>query len=545
MAFDGITMHAVIAELNENLINSKINKVFEPSKNEVILGLYNNGKNYALNINISSNNYRMHLTTHSKPNPYVAPNFCMLLRKHIIGFRIKEFVTYGLERIVEIVLEGYNELNDVVTKKLIIELMGKHSNIILTNSENYIIDSIRHTDSSTGSLRDIMPARIYTLPTSDKHDFLKINSYEDFEKICNGNSIYNSFVGISQNFINSLNLNKNKEIYDYIKSLIKNIDKTKLEFIINTSNKKDYTIVLSNEVTNLNVNFALDDFYFEKETEEFFINYRNSVLKIILEYLKKYNRKLLAINEKLKECKNIDLYKLYGELITSNLYKLPKYNVSKIEVENYYDENKLITIPLDESISIQKNMEKYFKKYNKLKTAIEISTKQKEITENELEYIESIVYSLENCSNIDEVNEVYDEIYNSNLFNDSFKKNTKTKKKTEISEPEELNIDGFTVLVGKNNKQNDYLSLKLAKPDDLWFHTKDIRGSHVILRTNGKVISDDLIIKCAKLAAAHSKAKDSSNVPVDYCLVQFVKKPNGAKPGMVIFTNNKTLNVNP
>lgn len=227
MAFDGITMHAVITELNSNIINAKINKVFEPSKNEIILGLYNNGKNYALNINISSNNYRMHLTTHSKPNPYVAPNFCMLLRKHIVGFRIKEFVTYGLERIVEIVLEGYNELNDVVTKKLIIELMGKHSNIILTNSENYIIDSIRHTDSSSGALRDILPAHVYTLPTSDKYDFLNINSYEEFEKACDGKPVYNSFVGISKNFINSLNLNSNKEIYNYIKSLIQDINNLK------------------------------------------------------------------------------------------------------------------------------------------------------------------------------------------------------------------------------------------------------------------------------------------------------------------------------
>ena len=227
MAFDGITMHAVIAELNQNIINAKINKVFQPSKNEVILGLYNNGKNYALNINISSNNYRMHLTTHSKPNPYVAPNFCMLLRKHIIGFRIKEFVTYGLERIAQIVLEGYNELNDIVNKKLIIELMGKHSNIILTNSENYIIDSIRHTDSLSGALRDILPAHIYTLPASDKNDFLKLKSFDEFEKICNDKPIYNSFVGISKNFVNGLNLNTNKEIYDYIKSLIENIDDLK------------------------------------------------------------------------------------------------------------------------------------------------------------------------------------------------------------------------------------------------------------------------------------------------------------------------------
>lgn len=240
MAFDGITMHAVIAELKSNLIGSKINKVFQPSKNEIILGLYNNGKNYALNINISSNNYRMHLTTNSKPNPYVAPNFCMLLRKHLIGFRIKEFVTYGLERIVEIVLEGYNELNDIVTKKLIIELMGKHSNIILTNSENYIIDSIRHTDSSSGSIRDILPARVYTLPTCDKHDFLNINSFKEFEKACNGNAVYNSFVGISKNFVNSLNLNSNKEIYDYIKILIQDIDNLKTNIEIKKQKGRRY-----------------------------------------------------------------------------------------------------------------------------------------------------------------------------------------------------------------------------------------------------------------------------------------------------------------
>ena len=232
MAFDGITMHAVIAELKTNIINAKINKVFQPSKNEIILGLYNNGKNYALNINISSNNYRMHLTTHSKPTPYVAPNFCMLLRKHLIGFRIKEFVTYGLERIIEIVLEGYNELNDIVTKKLIIELMGKHSNIIITNSKNYIIDSVRHTDISSGSIRDILPAHMYNLPTSDKHDFLSVQSFDEFEKICNNRAVYNSFVGISKNFVNSLNLNDNKDIFNYIKHLIENIDKTKVSIEI-------------------------------------------------------------------------------------------------------------------------------------------------------------------------------------------------------------------------------------------------------------------------------------------------------------------------
>lgn len=242
------------------------------------------------------------------------------------------------------------------------------------------------------------------------------------------------------------------------------------------------------------------------------------------------------------------MYKLYGELITANLYKFSKdYNSDKVELENYYDNNVILTIPLDSTISIANNAKKYFKKYNKLKNALEIVTLQKKETEEELQYIESIIYELEYTKDIQEVNEIYNEISENPIFKDYIQSNNKTntKKEANISTPREYHIDGFTVLVGKNNKQNDYLTTKLASPNDIWFHTKDIHGSHVILKNPSENISHDTLIKCAKLAAYYSKGRLSSNVPVDYCFVKYVKKPNGSKPGMVIYANNKTLNVTP
>ena len=278
----------------------------------------------------------------------------------------------------------------------------------------------------------------------------------------------------------------------------------------------------------MDCNFFIDDFYYEKEQNSNFISYRNNLLKLISHILKKYDYRLENINAKLKECNNKDIYKLYGELITANLYKIPKfYNADKIELENYYDNNSILLIPLDNTISIANNAKKYFKKYNKLKNALEIVSLQKIETEEELQYIESIIYELEYAK---------DFLQNSKVSN---------KKDSNSSTPREFHIDGYTVLVGKNNKQNDYLTTKIASKNDIWFHTKDIHGSHVILKNPASNVSNEILIKCAKLAAYYSKARLSNNVPVDYCLVKYVKKPNGSKPGMVIYTNNKTLNVTP
>lgn len=560
MAFDGITTKSIVKELNI-LIGSKINKIHEPDKNTIVLDLYSQNKNYNLNICIDAHNYRINLTTQSKPNPPVAPNFCMLLRKHLIGGRITNISMLGLERIVTIEIETLNEFNELEIKSLIVELMGKHSNIILITAQNKIIDSMRHINT-TNSYREILPSRIYTLPTSDKLNFMSINNVEDFYlKFLDTNFeelaklLSNAFIGFSLSFVTSV-INKcnitstSKEdlckIYYYIFDILNTTKPLNIEPIYKNEKLYDYVLVIDscNKISNLNS--FIDRFYFERETIEKFNNYKNNLSKIVLDISNKYNARLLTINAKLKECKEMDKYKLYGELITANLYHLPNNHSSSIELLNYYDNNNLISIPLDIKYSPNINAKKYFKKYSKLKNAFQIVSEQKSETEKELNYIESIIYELENTSSLSEAQEIFDEISENLIFKEKLKIKNKTlkKKHQQTFSPLEYKFDNFKVYVGKNNRENDWLTFTFANKKDLWFHTKDIPGSHVILKAT-TAIDDNILVKCAQIAAKHSRAKNSSNVPVDYCLVQFVKKPHGSKPGMVIFSNNKTLNITP
>lgn len=544
MAFDGIVTKSIVSELNNFIIGSKINKIFQPNKTDIILGLYGNGLNYALYISSNGNNSRLHLTTHSKPNPITAPNFCMLLRKHLLGSKIISINTVDLERVIEINFECLNEFNDKVIKKLFVEILGSYSNIILTTSSNQIIDSIKHFSNP----REIMPARFYTFPPTSKHSFLNLSSFNEFIDALTpipldniDKKISDSFNGLSRPFLqyslkqNNYNL---EYTYKYIKDILSKIDTNNIS-CINTVN--DYVVGLNNK-NDLDINFFVDDFYYEKEIKDDFISFRNNLLKLILTQLKKCTKKLENINNKLQDCKQMDTYKLYGELITSNLYRL-KENISLVMLENYYDNNNLIKIPMDETISPNKNAERYFKKYNKLKNTLEIVSLQKKQTEEELNYIESIIYSIENATIISDLEDIFDEI-NQNFNTIKTSNHKKAKGNDEKYKFLEFNIDGFTVLVGKSNKQNDELTLKIASKNDIWFHTQKIHGSHVILRTENKQVDNSTLVKCAKLAAKHSKAKLSNNIPVDYTLVKYVKKPTGSKPGMVIYTNYKTLFVN-
>lgn len=563
MAFDGFVTHSVVNELNKFIIDGKINKIFEPNKNEIILGIYNNGINYALNISINVDNYRLNLTTKTKPNPINAPGFCMLLRKHLTGGKIKKIYMPGLERIVVIELECYNELNDLTIKKLVIELMGKHSNIILLNEKNIIIDSLRHLDSSANSLRDILPAHPYEFPESTKNDFLSITCFDDFYKLTStlnylDSGISDKFIGISklfiQNIINELNITNSttkdnlENVYDYL---------TKCLDYNNISIKKynnDYSLTLEKDSVNTSIpyiNFFIDDFYFEKEKSNEFYSYRNSILKLVSGTLKKITKKLSNINNKLKECESKDIYKLYGEILTANLYKLKSFNSDFVELENYYT-NEKIKIPVDKNKSPSENTKNYYKKYNKLKNALEIVNQQKAETIEELNYIESILYSLENAKDITDVDEIFTEIKENDLFfskkytNAKSNKTKRTNKKVNVEYvPIEYKIENYTFLVGKNNKQNDYLSTKILKGKDLWFHVKEITSSHGVLITNNTTPPIDVIIRCAQIVAYYSKARQSSNVPVDYALGQYVKKPSSSKPGMVIYTHNSTINVQP
>ena len=568
MAFDGFITKAVVTELKNNIIGAKVNKVFEPTKTEIVLGLYNNGINYALNISTNPEFCRINLTNHSKPNPQNAYNYCMLLRKYLIGGKIVNISNYDLERTIEIDFECYNDLNDLVVRKLFVEIMSRQSNIILTNENNIIIDTLKHFDNN---VRELLPAHEYSFTPINKISFL-IQNKENFIYIINSNNetsltkiLANTFIGFSKPFIKEtlkiLNINDLEytssdleKLFDYINNLIKNMGT--LNVSCKLINDKDYTIFLNPDFNNnefnssININFFLDDFYFNKETNALFINSRNNLLKIVSDTLKKVNKKIKNINLKLKECEEMDKFKLYGELLTANLYKISSLsNTNEITLENYYDENKLITIPLDISLSIQKNIEKYFKKYNKLKNALEIVSEQKKEAEKELTYIESIVFSLSNAKNINDISEVYEEISENVITKKAnFSKNKiSSKKNTSNAEMKlEKNIfEGYTIYIGKNNIQNDYISLKLANPNDIWFHAQKIHGSHILLRNPENLdlsdIPENVLFKCACLAKENSKASNSLNVCIDYCYSKFVKKSSGSKPEMVIYNNFKTI----
>lgn len=567
MAFDGITCSAIIAELNKSILNGKINKIYEPTKNEILVGIYSMGKNYALNISIDAINYRLNLTTHSKKNPQNVYNFCMVLRKHLIGGVIKNIYMKGLERIVYIDVETHNELNDVIIKTLVIELMGKHSNIILIKPNSEIIDSLRHLNKIDNSIRDILPGCKYESIDNEKKDF-NTSTFDDFYNIINSSNkkvsleISNNFIGISKCEIkailkeleiedaSNITLNDCKKIYICIKEMLKKLKNSQLDLVANKfveNQKEDYYIFKGNGKDNLQINFFIDDFYSEKEEKEKIKSLKNDLLKIVLNKVKKLENRLEGMNNKIEECKKIELYKLYGELLTTNLYKMPNYNIENFTVENYYDNNKEITIPLDVKLSPSANTKQYFKKYRKLQNTKTIVQKQKELVINEIEYLESIVYEINNSYNIEELADIYEEIKEITQENQSKGLNKKKEKKLEKNMPSEYKIDGFTIYVGKNNKQNDFLTCKLARNNDMWFHTKDIHGSHVVLKLDKdiKKVPDSIIYRCATIAAYYSKAKMSQNVPVDYTYIKYVKKPNGAKPGMVIYTDNKTLYVNP
>ena len=581
MAFDGIVTKAITSELQQ-LIGSRIDKVYEPNKNDIILGFYSNGVNYALNICTNAQNYRLHLTTHAKQNPKNALNFCMLLRKYLIGLRIKNIISVNLERVITIEFEGFDDIDDIITKKLIIELMGRHCNVILVDENNMIIDSLRHISSDNELTREIVPHVKYVYPSTNKLNFLEVTNFQDFKLKLNidfekmhisdlPSQISNVFNGISKSFINHIietlhldTLSKiddtNLEaIYTNMKHIIDATDSLQLGFDTikdAKGNVKDYALCIKDSSEPFRLNFFIDDYYFHKETSEEFKVYRNSISKLILDTLKKYNKRLNNINEKLKECDQMDTYKLYGELITANLYRIKNENTDTVSLENYYDNNKVITIPLDKRYSPSHNAKLFFKKYNKLKNALLIVGEQKEETIKDLDYIESVIYELEACSTIEDISNVFEEISESSVFkertekykekkNPKVKKSKLTKNKYVHFNPIKYKIEDYTLLVGRNNMENDYLTLKYAKKTDLWFHTKDIHGSHCILVLNGAPIpKDDILSKCAEIAAYHSKARNSSNVPVDICEVKYVKKPNGAKPGMVIYKNNRTLYVN-
>lgn len=553
MAFDGFVMKNIIDELRFSVLDSKVNKIFSPTKNDILFNLYSLGKTYNLLINSSAENCRICTSNSQRKNPTTPSNFCMLLRKHLTGSRIISFNTFGLERVVEIVFECYSESTGITIKKVIAEIMNRYSNIILVGEDNSVIGSLKYCGKT-----------VYTLPDSSKKNLLEISSFDEFLQILNSENsddliskLLNSFTGISKslaynilekNNINSKSFSENdlKIIFENLINLI-NASYTNISFdTLKIGNKTDFSPVVKQNINTdvLPLNDFIDKFYFEKENKEYFSNEKYRIEKIINTNLKKCKKKLENIKNKLAECENMDVYRIYGELLNSNLYRINDLRSNFVELENYYENNKTIKIPLDISLSVKKNAEKYFKKYKKLKNASQIVLSQKDDALKELSYLETILFSLNIAHTLDDLSEISLEI--KDVFNEKSQKQKKNKKVLKKNLPvsfnlEKLEIDGYTIFIGKNNKQNEYLTLKFANRNDIWFHIQDLPGSHVVLKTNNLELTDDIIYKCASLAKKYSKGSDSLNVSIDYTPIKNIKKSPSGKPGMVIYNICKTI----
>ena len=576
MAFDAIVVNSLARELNEMLEGTKIDKVYQPEKDEVCLKIRAGKDNYKLVLSASPSHPRVYIAdNYEKQNPKKAPVFCMTLRKHIQSGVIAGVVQVGFERIIRIAIDSYDELREKTRKYLYVEIMGKHSNIILVHdTENRILDSIKRVPPSVSRLRQILPGMAYELPpVQDKiNPMANIDRQELIDRIrsCDMQifkAIYSNILGlsptVSREICYRLDIDKSMsslEIGDgEIDRIIKEINLMfgKLELgqaypnmIIDQKRDKivEFSSIKLNQYEDLTeINFdrvsqAIESYYISKDIKDR-INQRASAMKKSLQIkLDRVNNKIKKQNQELLESEKADDYRVKGELLTSYIYMVQK-GMEEVELDNFYDNNSKIRVSLNKNLTPSENAQKYFKKYNKMKNASEEISKQIKINLEESEYLENSLLAIENCDNDKDLKEIREE-----LIREGYIKSYRMPKKDIKPNTQYLKYmssGGNLIMVGKNNKQNDYLTLRLADNEDLWFHTKNIPGSHVVLKCAGKKVLDEEILEAATLAAYYSKAKMSANVPVDYTIKKHVKKPSGAKPGMVIYETNKTAYVTP
>ena len=553
MAYDGIVTYAITRELKDGIVLGKIEKIYQPGPEEMLMHIHTKNGNVRLFMSCNSMSARVCLTENRYANPDQPPTFCMLMRKHLQGGRITDVRQKNSERIIEIDIEAQNELGFNVCKRLIIEIMAKHSNIVLVDIESgKVIDSIKRISIDVNRYRQLLPGISYKYPPEqDKIGFRDV--VRDTELINDDSAIMKSVGGISPAIARELA--GSDEPASRLVEIVESIDKGEyipriylderrvpIEFHIADLAELDGVEMITFETAN-----ECAEYYYAHRDSSNMVRQKSVPLqKTVQAALDKSRLKKKKLSEDLLKAENSDKYQLYGELLTANIH-LVKPGSRIATVINYYDGNP-IDIPLDEKLSPSKNAQKYFKKYSKAKTAIH--EKQAQLAENEMdiEYLESVLQNIEAADSEEQLEAIRDELQESGYVRRR-PKAAQRKKKSKPDPRRYVLSDGTTVLVGHNNIENDYLTMKLAAKTDVWMHTKDIPGSHIIVRMeNGRTVDDltaELIYEAASIAAYHSKAKESDNVPVDYVPVRYVKKPAGAKPGMVIFTHNQTVYVTP
>lgn len=556
MAFDGITVANIAHELNKKLTGGRIDKAYQPESDEIILLVRSNGVNYRLLITANASHPRIHLTEKNKDNPLTAPMFCMVLRKHLTGGRIVCIEQPDFERIINIKINSLNEMGDMTEKTLIVEIMGKHSNIILADENGVILDCIKHVSHALSSVREVLPGKIYApAPSQNKINPLELEK-EQFLRATANIPIYQAYTGISpiigKEIMHRSQVN-NSDIFIEFKKIMDGVTAGNYsnEVIFDDKNKP---VEFSCFEMLLYKDSLKKQFGSASEMLEYFYDRRDSTARISQK--SQDLRKLVQLNidrclkkrdiqqNTLEEIKDRAQLKMYGELLTSNIYMLKK-GMDKFTTTNFYDEAcPEITIELDVNRTPSENAQLYFKKYNKQKRTFDALQVQIAQNDSELDYLEGVMSAVFSSSDEADINEIRDELAEQGFA--KRRKQAKGGQKPKKTFPLLFkSSDGFDIYVGKNNKQNDELTLRFAMSDDIWLHTKDIPGSHVIIRLNGRSVSETAVEEAANLAAFYSKAKNGSNVPVDYTPRKNVKKPSGAKPGFVIYEKNKTVYVTP
>lgn len=571
MAFDGITVAAVVSELKEHLTGGRIYKIAQPENDELLLTVKTkDGGQTRLLLSAGASLPLIYLTETNKQAPMTAPGFCMLLRKHLQNGRITDITQPGLERIVQIHVEHLNEMGDLCRKVLVLELMGKHSNIIFINDEDMIIDSIKHISGMVSSVREVLPGRPYFIPmTQDKKDPLTVSESEFKEILCSKataiyKALYTSFTGlspqISQEICAAASLDGELSTAVFSESanggtLLDALYRS-FESAMSKVCNKEFTpaIVYENgapvdfaalpyvsysmesQKAFTSISALLETYYAEKSTvtriRQKSVDLRRIVQTALERNIKKYDLQLRQMQDTEKK----DKYKIYGELLNTYGYGAEP-GAKSIEALNYYT-NEMITIPLDPQLSATENAKKYFDKYGKLKRTYEALSKLTLEVKEEIDHLESIQNALDIALLEEDLTQIKEELIESGYIH---RKGGNKKIKVTSKPFHYISSDGFHIYVGKNNYQNEELTFKFANGGDWWFHAKGMPGSHVIVKTNGEELPDTTFEEAARLAAYYSKGKGQEKVEIDYVERKHVKKPGGGKPGFVVYYTNYSM----
>ena len=573
MALDGVFLRHIRHELEGNLIGSKVDKVYQPARDQLILVMRSREGSRKLLLSARAGSPRINITAFSPENPKVPPMLCMLLRKKLTGARLRSVSQPGLERVLTLEFEGISELGDTVMMRLEVEIMGQYSNIVFVDENGIIIDAVRRVDASMSSQRLILPGMRYSPPPAQsKLSMLELSSDEIISAVSKlhqplGKALLCIIQGISPiisrelEFLSGrgadvmaddMNEDQTTRLNYFLKKLITTARECSGEpYLISDQTGKPIDLTFQyiqqygsgrSEKTEGTFSDLLDTYYARRDNIEAIRSKSEDLNRLLSTAAARLLKKIYIQTDELKACADREHMRICGDIIQANLYRIKKGD-TELKAENFYDENMSeITIKLDPTLSASANSQKYYKSYRKSKTAEQMLKVQLKKAEEELDYVSSVLDCLSRAQSTAELDEIRDELREQGYLRSGGKKQ---KKDQALPPLEYQSPSGFRILVGRNNRQNDRLTLRQADKNDIWLHTKDIPGSHTIILTAGKEPDEQTLTYAASLAAGHSKARDAGKVPVDYTKVKYVSKPQGAKPGMVIYVNQHTLFVSP